>query len=418
MKKEYEIIDTISNNSERIIHYAEKEGKGYVLKKYKTHNKSFFKEVDILKRFKHPNILNLVEILEDFTIVTKVYENDCYNMLLYNTIPITQRITIIKKIADAVNFLHSNNIIHMDIKPSNVFFNDDGETVLGDFGISHYCYDKIEINDDIPLTLSYAPPENLSTASGAIYKFSTDVWSFSVFCLEILTDQFLLPEGKNSSEILSLLREKTFFNKNEMIKNMCKNVDIRFRKKCENFLIYIVQYEEEFRPTMKEIIENELFKGLETNSGYVINEKTNEVNIELEEYIFTFQSIFLSVPHIDVRIYFLAIHIFTKILSMSEYKLYNDIRQFVYFSVMLAIDVEDINILNINQVDKKLYEKILLDLGGDYGSNPLYDNACSMEDLIQIQNDFEEGFYGRTIANIYGRKKEISFDIFYINYQI
>ena len=86
---------------------------------------------------------------------------------------------IIYQITFGLNVLHFNNIIHNDIKPSNVLVNKDGIISICDFGSAtskdEYIYD---------FTLSYAPPEFLHYENIKSSEKS-DMWSLGVIIMEL-----------------------------------------------------------------------------------------------------------------------------------------------------------------------------------------------------------------------------------------
>ena len=53
-------------------------------------------------------------------------------------LPYADAVAIALKIAQALDDLHRQHVIHLDVKPSNVMFRPSGEAVLLDFGLSHH----------------------------------------------------------------------------------------------------------------------------------------------------------------------------------------------------------------------------------------------------------------------------------------
>ncbi|XP_022756104.1 probable serine/threonine-protein kinase PBL20 [Durio zibethinus] len=77
--------------------------------------------------------------------------------------------------------LHQNNIIHKDIRPSNILLNHGFEPLLGDFGI-----ETMRSDDQNFQTSRYLAPEYLENGT---FSTQIDVYSFDVVLLELITGQ-------------------------------------------------------------------------------------------------------------------------------------------------------------------------------------------------------------------------------------
>merc|ERR1712194_478417 len=102
------------------------------------------KEVKIMKKLRHPNILRLYEVIDDpkvnkvFLVTEFAQGGDLMNIIKQETAGLNddQLQNIVRQIMDGLLHLHQNNICHNDLKPSNLLVNGDGTVQIADFGIS------------------------------------------------------------------------------------------------------------------------------------------------------------------------------------------------------------------------------------------------------------------------------------------
>ena len=95
------------------------------------------------------------------------------------------------QIAEALSYIHERNILHLDIKPSNLLFRDDGEIVLIDFGMSkHYDEEGVETaTSNVALSRGYASIEQYQTGGVSRYAPSSDIYSLGAVLYDMLTGE-------------------------------------------------------------------------------------------------------------------------------------------------------------------------------------------------------------------------------------
>lgn len=156
----------------------------------------FKHERQILASFEHPNIARLLDggTTPDgvpYFVMEYIEGETLYNYCDKHCLDLAARIEIFKHIAAAVNYAHTRQIIHRDIKPGNILVNHLGTPKLLDFGIAKIL-DPDLIHESISptasmlrmLTPDYASPEHIE---GSEVTPESDVYSLGVLFYELLT---------------------------------------------------------------------------------------------------------------------------------------------------------------------------------------------------------------------------------------
>ena len=142
-------------------------------------------EISILKLVRHKNIIKLYEVIETPQKIYLIMEY-CEGGELFDYIVQKQHLTerqacaFFHEIIDALEYLHSINIVHRDIKPENLLLDKLNKKIslkLIDFGISN-IYNMQNLLKTPCGTASYAPPE--MHKGEKYYGLLTDIWSSGV----------------------------------------------------------------------------------------------------------------------------------------------------------------------------------------------------------------------------------------------
>lgn len=126
--------------------------------------KAFKDETEIVMKLKHKNIIEIVNFFEmnGTAYIVMPYE---YGMTLSKYISTEvnhneQEITsIIEGIFSAVQMFHEHNIIHLDLKPGNIWLRPNKEALILDFGTARIINDPIKSKQPPMHTPGYAAPE-------------------------------------------------------------------------------------------------------------------------------------------------------------------------------------------------------------------------------------------------------------------
>lgn len=171
------------------------------------------REVKILKALNHPNIVILKEIVtskdsgeipKNVYIVFEYMEYDLTGIIESREIRFTQ--DHIKswtfQLLTGVHYMHKNNILHRDLKASNLLVNRKGELKIADWGLARSWNEHMKSLTKKVITLWYRPPELL--LGNARYSSKIDMWSVGCIVAEMFKRTGFL-KGKNEMEQLDLI---------------------------------------------------------------------------------------------------------------------------------------------------------------------------------------------------------------------
>ncbi len=147
-------------------------------------------EAQAMARLTHPNIITVHDAGEQdgrLYIVMAYMSGGTLKDQMKRSMEASKALPIIRQVAEALNYAHERSIIHRDVKPVNVLFDDDGRAVLSDFGIA-----KIMESAEHHLTRPGAgvgTPEYMSPEQcrGDPVSARADVYALGVTLYEMLT---------------------------------------------------------------------------------------------------------------------------------------------------------------------------------------------------------------------------------------
>lgn len=189
-----------------------KEGQEVAVKKISNESehgiREFLAEVSSLGRLKHRNLVGLrgwsrndkgslilvYDYMENGSVDKRIFDCHEASMLSWD-----ERVKVLKDVASAIWYLHEGweaNVLHRDIKASNVLLDKYMNARLSDFGLAHtHHHSGLASTTRVVGTIGYMAPELIKTGRAST---QTDVFCFGVLVLEIVCGRRPIEEGNPS----------------------------------------------------------------------------------------------------------------------------------------------------------------------------------------------------------------------------
>ncbi|KAH8649649.1 hypothetical protein BGZ60DRAFT_389636 [Tricladium varicosporioides] len=164
------------------------------------------REIKLLQSLKHPNIVNLREVM--------VEKNDCFMVFEYLSHDLTGLLNhpsfklepahkkhLAKQLFEGLDYLHRRGVLHRDIKAANILVSNEGRLKLADFGLARFYAKRRQLDyTNRVITIWYRSPELLLGETQ--YGPAVDIWSAACVLVEIFTRHAIFPgDGGEISQL-------------------------------------------------------------------------------------------------------------------------------------------------------------------------------------------------------------------------
>ena len=156
----------------------------------------FIKEARTIFSLNHPNIVRILDVFEEndtaYYVMEYIEGESLSDMVKRRgAIPEAEAIGYVKDAASALEYIHSKNINHLDIKPGNlVLRKEDGRVLVIDFGVAKQ-YDAVTsegtTNTPVGISLGYSPMEQYSKNGVQTFSPQSDVYALAATLFKLLT---------------------------------------------------------------------------------------------------------------------------------------------------------------------------------------------------------------------------------------
>eukprot|EP00922_Rhytidocystis_sp_ex-Travisia-forbesii_P014829 GHVS01022180.1.p1 GENE.GHVS01022180.1~~GHVS01022180.1.p1 ORF type:complete len:475 (+),score=44.78 GHVS01022180.1:595-2019(+) len=171
-----------------------------------------FREIMFLQELNgHENIVRLINVLKadndkDIYLVFDFMETDLHAVIRANILEEIHKQYIVYQLLKAIRFMHSGELVHRDMKPSNILLNSECQVKVADFGLARSVAQSGDQGDsssavltDYVATRWYRAPEILLGSTR--YTKGVDMWSLGCILGELISGRPIFPGTSTMNQL-------------------------------------------------------------------------------------------------------------------------------------------------------------------------------------------------------------------------
>lgn len=187
------------------------------------YRKSFIREANNLSKMHHPGIVNVFEVFEANNTVYIVMEYiDGGNLDDFikarGRMTEAEAMSSFSQICSAIKYMHSQNMLHLDLKPKNVMRDEEGHLYLIDFGLSKQYDNNGEPESSTMIGLGtpgYAPIEQAKHLDNdKNFQATIDIYALGATLYKMMTGQ----TPPDATDVSNSMLDEVFIIKDNLIK--------------------------------------------------------------------------------------------------------------------------------------------------------------------------------------------------------
>ena len=232
-------------------------------------------EAEILKSLQHPNIIRCIDFFVDekkLCLVTEYADlGDLSKIIRYQILSgyfFCEEIILnwFTQLCFAIKYIHSKNILHRDLKLSNIFLTSKGNIKLGDFGIAKILSSKEDLAKTLVGTPYYLSPELCLKKP---YNHKSDIWSLGCILYEMMYLKHAFEADSIGELVMNILEG-----------NYNLKINAGFNEDVINLLKSILVIDANKRPSIEDILQFKVLKKYITLNVIRLCEKLNQKSID------------------------------------------------------------------------------------------------------------------------------------------
>lgn len=184
------------------------------------------RELKIITLVDHPNVIKMYELIEFHNKVYIAMEHAGHGDLLEfiklrGAVAEEKARVMFSQMAQAINYLHSQNIVHRDLKCENLLLDNGNNIKVSDFGFAR-TFDAGDISKTFCGSAAYAAPEILR---GQPYHLPLhDIWAMGVILYIMVCGSMPYDDSNIKKMVKDQMERKVAFSKSKNIPDICKNL--------------------------------------------------------------------------------------------------------------------------------------------------------------------------------------------------
>uniref|UniRef100_A0A7S1FQ48 Protein kinase domain-containing protein n=1 Tax=Corethron hystrix TaxID=216773 RepID=A0A7S1FQ48_9STRA len=225
------------------------------------------REYEIHRDVRHPRVVSLFDVLEidanSFATVLEYCRGTDLDSLLKERrrLPEREARAVTLQILAGMRYLSRpaedgmrQGIIHYDLKPGNILFDEDGGVKITDFGLSKIVEandpgDSMELTSQGAGTYWYLPPECFMMHGGVRISNKVDVWSIGIIFYQMLFGKRPFGDGQTQD---SIINNHTMLNAHQVQFPS----DVQVTKGAKDFIGRCLTYDQALRPDIDQLCQN------------------------------------------------------------------------------------------------------------------------------------------------------------------
>ena len=153
----------------------------------------FIKEARNIFRLKHRHIIPVIDVFEEngtaYYVMEHIGGGSLADKVRGGALPEEEAVRYTRQVADALDFVHSKRMMHLDVKPANILLDDNDNAVLIDFGLAKQYDTEGHQTSSTPVGIShgYAPLEQYKRGGVSTFSPATDIYSLGATLFKLVT---------------------------------------------------------------------------------------------------------------------------------------------------------------------------------------------------------------------------------------